>query len=185
MAKAIKRKGKHPLVVLTYILLTAIFIALFFVPTPNGGILGPHGANNNAKSNLSYVRKPDMTYEINGIGTNTETNLVIPSFIEGLAVTSIGQNAFASRYALASVTIPETVSSIENGAFSECAYLTKITSPVSVTRIGLHAFKGCSSLRDIYYGGTKEQWASVAILSDWAKNSPYCTVHCSNGDLTP
>ncbi|MBR2326432.1 MAG: leucine-rich repeat protein [Alistipes sp.] len=64
-------------------------------------------------------------------------------------VTSIGDNAFAGRTSLTSVTIPDSVTSIGNWAFNGCKSLTNITIPDSVTSIGVCGFKGCSSMISI------------------------------------
>jgi len=56
--------------------------------------------------------------------------------------TSIGKNAFYSRYDLTSVTIP-----------------------VSVTSIGAQAFFSCYNLKDVYYGGSEADWANISISS--------------------
>jgi hypothetical protein len=46
--------------------------------------------------------------------------------------------------ALASVTIPDSVTSIKDSAFSYCSSLTSVTIPNSVTSIGSYAFDGCN-----------------------------------------
>ena len=43
-------------------------------------------------------------------------------------------------------------------AFSGCRNLTSVTIPSSVTSIGAYAFFDCDSLKNVYYGGSKEQW---------------------------
>jgi hypothetical protein len=85
----------------------------------------------------------DLTYSISdGQVTITDCNevttgeLVIPAEIEGLPVTSIGNEAFSYCYRLTSITIPDSVTSIGNSAFSKCSSLTSITIPDSVTSIG-------------------------------------------------
>lgn len=75
--------------------------------------------------------------------------LVIPDTINGLPVVGIGDYAFHSKYDLASITIPNSVTSIGSSAFSACASLTNITIPNSVTSIGFGAFSGCRDLTNI------------------------------------
>src|SRR5215471_8483754 len=64
--------------------------------------------------------------------TGTDANLVIPSTIDGLPVTSIGTGAFAGN-SLTSVTIPNSVTNIGDFAFEYCLGLTNFTIPNSVT----------------------------------------------------
>ena len=88
------------------------------------------------------------TYAVTGyVGTATE--VVLPSKYMGIAVTSVGNYAFAYCTGLTSVTIPESVTSIGNEAFSECIGLTSVTIPDSVTSIGDYAFIYCSGLTAI------------------------------------
>ena len=74
--------------------------------------------------------------------------VTIPTNINGLPVTRIGQNAFA-RSGLTGVTIPSSVTTIGDLAFNNCAYLTSVTIPDSVTSIGDYAFQECFSLNSI------------------------------------
>jgi len=79
-----------------------------------------------------------------GVGGAVE----IPSKINGLPVTSIGEAAFWNCISLTSVTIPNSVTSIGDLAFMYCP-LTKVTIPNSVTNIGVEAFFGCQKLTNV------------------------------------
>ena len=76
-------------------------------------------------------------------------DVVIPTTLNGLPVTSIGPNAFAELQNLASVTIPNGVLTIRESAFFGCASLTRITIPSSVTRIEWFVFTLCAELTAI------------------------------------
>ena len=96
----------------------------------------------------------DFGYTTNG-GSVTITNysgpggaVAIPSTINDLPVTSIGDDAFADS-SLTSVTIPDGVTSIGNEAFFQCTGLTSVTIPSSVTSIGSFAFHYCRSLTSV------------------------------------
>ncbi|MGJ7911093.1 leucine-rich repeat protein, partial [Neobacillus sp. LXY-1] len=88
-----------------------------------------------------------VTYSITGYN-GSDTNITIPSSIDGHTVTSIGSNAFKYK-PLTSVTIPDTVTSIGSFAFYYCSSLVNISIPNSVTSIGDSAFAYCISLPNI------------------------------------
>ena len=49
-----------------------------------------------------------------------DTNLEIPSEIDGKSVTTIGKHVFRDCDSLTSITIPDSITSIEESAFSDC-----------------------------------------------------------------
>ena len=57
------------------------------------------------------------------------TELKIPTTIDGVSITAIGESAFADHESLISITIPNSVNSIGNGALAGCNSLTSITIP--------------------------------------------------------
>jgi hypothetical protein len=77
--------------------------------------------------------------------TGTNGLLTIPSAIDGLPVTSIGDSAFADS-SLQSLALPESLLSIGDRAFSGCLLLRGLTLPAGMTNIGAAAFEGCQSL---------------------------------------
>lgn len=78
-----------------------------------------------------------------------ETNLVIPSTLDGYTVTSIGYHAFYYCTSLKSVTIPDSVTKIGSYVFQNCGNLESVTIGKNVTSIGLSAFMMCTSLTNI------------------------------------
>ena len=75
--------------------------------------------------NWGYTVNADQKVTITGYH-GSDSTVEIPEFIDGNAVTSIG-----------------------NGAFRNCPGLKRITIPDGVTSIGTNAFNGCSGLTDI------------------------------------
>ena len=76
---------------------------------------------------LQYTLNEDGTaYIASGIGTATDTDIVIASEYNGLSVTSIGDNAFFNCNSLTGIIIPDSVTSIDTGAFASCDSLESI-----------------------------------------------------------
>ena len=83
----------------------------------------------------------DSHYRVEGIGTCTDVEIIIPDEYEGKPVTEIGEKAFYESPDLVSVTIPETVSKIGDKAFSKCEKLETVDMPDKI-EIGLDVFRG-------------------------------------------
>ena len=86
---------------------------------------------------VSLIDDGNVVKIINYLGDKSDVR--IPSQIQGLPVTAIGENAFRGKE-LTSVVIPDSVTIIEYHAFME-TQLTSITIPDSVTLIGHGAFQ--------------------------------------------
>lgn len=71
-------------------------------------------------------------------------NVVIPSFLGGRPVISIGQKAFSSGR-MDSIVIPEGVKSIDQSAFED-ACMCSVTLPSTLVSIGANAFANCRSV---------------------------------------
>lgn len=76
-------------------------------------------------------------------------DVVIPSEIEGLPVTIIGDDAFWDCDGLTEITIPESVTNIGYAAFCNCDNLATVTISNGVTNIGDCAFYGCYNLTSL------------------------------------
>lgn len=99
------------------------------------------------------ICKLNMTCKIEKyLGSDTE--VCIPSEIDGYKVTHIGSCAFYECNSLTSVTIPDGVLSIGSSAFCDCSNLVNVTIGDSVTSIGNSAFDGCGSLTGVIIPGS-------------------------------
>lgn len=86
---------------------------------------------------LDQSGKAYMVYD----GQNsTMPEIVIPAEVNGLPVTSIGENTFARNTSLTSIVIPDCVTSIGQSAFYGCVSLTSINIPDGVTSIDYATF---------------------------------------------
>jgi hypothetical protein len=120
--------------------------------------------------------------------TGSGDDVAIPSTINGLPVTSIGDGAFAGSsltsvtipnsvtsigdgafygcWSLSSVTIPNSVTSIGDWTFFNCVSLASVTIPDSVTSIGDNAFQDCTSLTSVYFQGNAPSADSSVFNGD-------------------
>ena len=105
-------------------------------------------------ANAETITYGDLTFDkstgaITVCDTSASGDLVIPSTIDGVNVTSIGDSAFYYCSGITSITIPDSVTSIGERAFRWCNGLTNIEIPNGVTSIGKEVFEGCSSVTSI------------------------------------
>ena len=118
----------------------------------------------NGSEGLDYELNEDgLGYTLLGIGSCTDTALVIPDTYEGLPVTEIGRVAFRYDNTITSVKIGNNVKSIGREAFRECNRLTVLTIGDGVTTIGTAAFSGCGGLTGVTVGSSVESINSNAF----------------------
>ncbi len=97
---------------------------------------------------VTYTLGSDGTYYSVSDFDDSTSEVVIPSEIDGIPVTSIDHYAFSNCLNLTSIEIPNSVTYIWNYAFYASG-LTSIKIPNSVTSIGKGAFSACSNLTSI------------------------------------
>ena len=98
------------------------------------------------------------TFIVSYVGNESE--LVIPK-ISGQY--EIYKYAFAGNNTITKVTLPANIDGIHSSAFYNCTSLTDVillsTYPPVIFS---NAFNGCDNLRNVYFGGTKENWDKVS-----------------------
>ena len=112
---------------------------------------------------LEYALNADgQSYSVVGMGTCTDTNLVIPSEYNGLPVTAIADMAFApldanymprDPYNIVSVKLPETIKTIGSMAFGGIPTLKNVDLPDSIEIVQGYAFVGSEALEYAEYDG--------------------------------
>lgn len=126
------------------------------------------------------------------------TEITIPDSVQ-----SMGGSVFDRCSSLQRITLPKNITAIPTWTFTFCSSLTEISIPAGVTKIDTGAFYGCSGLKriyipasvttiagwafnlsgvkDIYYGGTEEQWNTIIRGTDTGTNLPLttATIHYS------
>ncbi|MBQ8448668.1 MAG: leucine-rich repeat protein [Clostridia bacterium] len=118
-------------------------------------------------NNLASIEIPSGVSEIGKCAFCYCTNLASIELPDGL--TQIDSSVFSWCKSLAIVNPPSGITSIGAYAFEVCKSLTSIRIPRSVTVIGEEAFNICNNLNDIYYEGSKSEWARISIGKGNAK----------------
>lgn len=138
---------------------------------------------------LVALQSGDFTYSnsstyITIVGyTGNAGSVIVPSSIDSLPVSTIGDRAFANCKNLTNIVIPESVRSLGDEVFSGCSNLKNIVIPNSVTNIGEASFfassggpfDGCNSLTnaslppkllgDIFGYGLSQSIAGDALVN--------------------
>ena len=110
-------------------------------------------------SGLDYERlgysSSSYYYEVKGIGTATETDIVIPAQHAGYPVKSIASKAFYGNDRITSIFAPSSITEVGTNAFYYCEKLHTITLE-DVNKIGSQSFKKCSKLEKISIKSAEE-----------------------------
>lgn len=102
--------------------------------------------------------------------SGTETEVEIPSQLEGKKVTTLGYYAFKGNTGITNIRIPDTVTTLEDTVFSCCTALKEIVIPSSVSSIGEEVFLDCYSLTDISVASDNQAYMSEdGVLFNKAK----------------
>jgi hypothetical protein len=83
--------------------------------------------------------------------TDATGEIVIPSEIDGVAVTSIGSNAFYDCRNIESIEIPNGMTTIGSHAFYRCYELKNVVMSDSILSIGENSFAHCTKLTHVVF----------------------------------
>ena len=157
-----------------------------------------------ASEGLAMVLISEGEYTVSGIGTCTDTEILIPTTYNDLPVVSVEASAFLNNTAITSVVLPDGITSIgENafngcesltsvtfgknsqlssigpGAFNYCYSLESITIPESVTNIGSDAFTYCYGLRSVTFGENSQLISIGDGAFNWCESLESITIPAS------
>ncbi len=77
------------------------------------------------------------------------TEIGIPSTVNDINITALGNNLFMNNSNITTVDMPNTITSLGNNCFNSCLNLASITGLNNVTSLGNSCFSGCSNLVSI------------------------------------
>ncbi len=157
-----------------------------------------------ASEGLDMVLISEGEYTVSGIGTCTDTEILIPTTYNDLPVVSVEASAFLNNTAITSVVLPDGItsigekafngcesltsvlfgknsqlSSIGPGAFNYCYSLESITIPESVTNIGSDAFIYCYGLRSVTFGENSQLTSIGDGAFNWCESLESITIPAS------
>lgn len=140
-----KKFKKAISVIIAVVMVVSVFSALPLTVNAVGNIL----------RKAPTVVSGDYQYEVRDDGTaaideylGSDKNVVIPSKIDGYAVSRIGYESFKDCTSIESVIIPNGVTYIGMDAFRNCTNLKSITIPNTVNEIGMLAFQDTAWLEN-------------------------------------
>lgn len=98
----------------------------------------------------------EQTYVVVTGFTGLESEIMIPSKIEGVPVTAISKKAFLSKKMLRKVILPDTITKVEDWAFAYCDSLETVEFPDTAISFGRAVFLDCKALACILIRGKEE-----------------------------
>ena len=101
-------------------------------------------------------------YSVIGMGTCTDTVVVLPAEYNGAPVTRIANNAFKGTN-IERIYFPESITEIAHRAFAGCEALTKVGLPDSLKTLGGNAFLDCKGITALYIGSSIEKISDNAF----------------------
>lgn len=129
---------------------------------------------------LEFALNEDgSSYSVIGIGTCTDSALIIPSMYNGLPVTNISENAFKENTTIVSIMTGMSVTNIDRYAFYECTSLKTLILSDPLVSIQEYAFMNCFALADLIGGkGFKDFPLSAFYFCNFSnieadKENPY------------
>lgn len=141
----------------TIILLCVLLLAVGVVFLINKGVIpgvtsGEKTGNRDSSAGIEY---DNWVYEVSEdtviltAYTGKDAVPAIPAQLNGMPVTSLGDNIFLDNTRIKEISIPESVTAIGAGLFENCTELTSVRLPDGLQRIPNRAFFGCSKLQTV------------------------------------
>lgn len=100
------------------------------------------------EGDFEYIKLPDGTLQISRY-TGNDSDVIIPSEINGSLVTSIGDYVFYQCSTLKRIVIQPGIRDIGDYAFAFCSGLNEIRLPSSVVDVGRYAFYNCNNIVNV------------------------------------
>ncbi|MDE6833802.1 MAG: leucine-rich repeat protein [Ruminococcus sp.] len=146
-------KAKKILTAVTCLCMTAQmcgYIQPVFNASANGAVVVEEEVKTQVYYDFLYKNYGNHI-EIVATSTNAYGIIRVPAEIDGLPVTSAGDNAFAGNTRITAVELPDTIKYIGKGAFQGDTKLKEVNIPEGVTAIKDETFLNCTSLMKVSF----------------------------------
>ena len=136
----------------------------FTTPKWNGYKAAPVGSEPQIPmdGDFEYETTTDQTVVIVKYYGN-DPEVTVPSEINGMKVTAIGEKAFAFLSKVVSVKLPDTITDIGYGAFACCSALVTVNLPQSLKSIEDFAFYACHNILEASFPTSLTKIGSYAF----------------------
>lgn len=132
---------------------------------------------------LIYNLKDDDTYEVIGLVSDTNVDVIIPLYYKEKAVTSIKNSAFINKTKIEKITFNSKNLLIGENAFNGCENLKSIIVFGEISKICQNAFKGCINLDKVYFNNSLnneyeeeiEKWCNIIFENEYSNPMYYAT----------
>ena len=108
----------------------------------------------------------------------------------GKGVKEIEKRSFYECSSIQSIQLHDAIEKIGDEAFAACSQLKQVTIGKGLKSIGDKAFFNCAHFTEMHFGGTKADWQSVQLGSQWTwdnnsnmRDRSCEKVVCSDGDV--
>lgn len=137
-------KTKILLMLLTVCMLSAMISSIPITAFAETVASGTYGDDDVSMENFVVENGVIIEY------TGNETDVVIPSEINGETITKIDDSAFEECLSIKTVSIPDSIAEIGYNTFAFCENLKTVYIGTGLTDIHGSCFEGCDSLSGIY-----------------------------------
>lgn len=104
-----------------------------------------------------------VAYGVYGVKNRKAERIRIPQIYNGHLVINIRPGAFRSNNRIKEVILNKYISEIPEECFAGCTHLERVVIPRKLYVIEEGAFRGCVSLKEIYFGGTYDDWKAIKV----------------------
>ena len=147
-------------------IISAVLIAVLILSVSPVGALTEFDFSSLFSVKTAALTSGNYTYEVSGTNatitgySGSETNLTIPSTLDGKTVVAIERGVFKDNTTLKSVSLPSTLTRIGvdwngDGVFARCSRLETVTFAKGTNDavIGFNTFLGCPALKKVEIPG--------------------------------